>query len=355
MNQTDVYSKKISVIVPVYNVQDLIGTCIESVLNQTFPHFELILVDDGSKDHSREICERYAFGNSRIHFLTKANGGVSSARNLGLAYATGEWVTFIDSDDFVTPDFLAQLYQHIAPDAKAQFVIGGTQTVDRYGQNKDRIWAYPDITLEGSECARLFTTYGLFYTGPWSKLYDRNLIERKTIRFREDISYSEDVLFMAEYLFHVERVVLFSSLNYKFRIWSNSTLSNKISPFENEVACFRYYDKVKNELMTRFGTEPDVPEILERHRFMFLRRTLYALYRSPESGKSRRRKLFRLIKPNEKNILTYWEKAYLMDRIGVQLLYRHQLHLYDAYMVLLYFLRKAMGTHWYGIRKWILK
>ena len=94
---------KVSVIVPVYNVEKLLQRCIDSILAQTFTDFELLLIDDGSKDKSGEICDEYAAKDSRIRVFHKQNGGVSTARNLGIDKAQGEWIYFVDSDDIVLP------------------------------------------------------------------------------------------------------------------------------------------------------------------------------------------------------------------------------------------------------------
>ena len=100
-------SPKISVIVPVYNVQKYLSRCIDSILAQTFTDFELLLINDGSKDNSGKMCDEYAKKDTRIHVFHKENGGVSSARNLGLENVQGEWITFIDSDDYLNINFLS--------------------------------------------------------------------------------------------------------------------------------------------------------------------------------------------------------------------------------------------------------
>ncbi|MGN0202626.1 MAG: glycosyltransferase family 2 protein, partial [Candidatus Cryptobacteroides sp.] len=98
---------KISVIVPVYNAESTIRRCVDSILAQTFTDFECLLIDDGSKDRSGEICDEYAAKDSRVRVFHKENGGVSSARNVGLDNAKGEWVTFVDSDDWIDSYYLS--------------------------------------------------------------------------------------------------------------------------------------------------------------------------------------------------------------------------------------------------------
>ena len=100
----------ISVIVPVYNTEKYLHRCVDSILAQTFTDFELLLIDDGSTDSSGAICDEYAQKDSRVRVFHKENGGVSSARNLGLDKAKGKWVTFVDSDDWIKESFLNKLY-----------------------------------------------------------------------------------------------------------------------------------------------------------------------------------------------------------------------------------------------------
>ena len=136
------YTPKISVIVPVYNVEKYLSRCIDSILAQTFTDFELLLIDDGSKDKSGEICDEYANKDNHVKVFHKENGGVSSARNLGLDNAQGEWITFVDSDDFVNSDWLSyyaksfdvdlivQGYQVIEADLSKSVVVGDCKRVN---------------------------------------------------------------------------------------------------------------------------------------------------------------------------------------------------------------------------------
>ena len=118
---------KISVIIPVYNAESTLRRCVDSVLAQTFTDFECLLINDGSKDRSGEICDEYAAGDSRIRVFHKENGGVSSARNLGLDNATGEWIAFVDSDDWVGEKYLESFSEYL----DADLIISGFQSVNK--------------------------------------------------------------------------------------------------------------------------------------------------------------------------------------------------------------------------------
>ena len=101
----------ISVIIPVYNTESYIGVCLESLVKQTYTNFEVLMIDDGSTDNSGKICQEYTESDSRFHYYRKENGGVSSARNLGIEYSRGDYLTFVDSDDWIEPTYVEDLYR----------------------------------------------------------------------------------------------------------------------------------------------------------------------------------------------------------------------------------------------------
>ena len=121
---------QISVIVPVYNAEKYLHRCIDSILAQTFSDFELLLIDDGSKDNSGRICDEYAAKDSRIRVFHKKNGGVSSARNMGLDNAKGDWITFVDSDDWVKQDYLYSMISQ--PDA--DLIMSSFDIIENFGK-----------------------------------------------------------------------------------------------------------------------------------------------------------------------------------------------------------------------------
>ena len=116
----------ISIVVPVYNVEKYLHKCVDSILNQTFQDFELILVNDGSTDGSATICETYAATNEKVRVIHKKNGGLSDARNVGIANAIGEYVTYIDSDDYISKEYLEVLQQLLISN-NADIAVGGIQ------------------------------------------------------------------------------------------------------------------------------------------------------------------------------------------------------------------------------------
>ena len=112
----------ISIIVPIYNVEKYLRQCLDSIMNQTYRNFECLLINDGSSDNSEDICREYVSKDSRFRYFEKENGGVSSARNLGIEHSKGEYITFIDSDDWVDSDYLEVLYNSLV-DERADIAI----------------------------------------------------------------------------------------------------------------------------------------------------------------------------------------------------------------------------------------
>ncbi|OHP88627.1 capsular biosynthesis protein CpsI [Streptococcus sp. HMSC063B03] len=189
--------EKISVIVPVYNVEAYLERCVESILHQTYTNFELILINDGSTDSSGQICDHLANQYENIKVYHIENAGVSNARNLGIQLATGSWVTFIDSDDFVTQDYLATLASAVEG-LNVGFVIAplhhiknGIVTDLPPHSGKIELWSTEETMKE-----LLMTTRTSFF--PVAKLFKRDLLEDE--KFNTNYHLAEDALFLTELL-----------------------------------------------------------------------------------------------------------------------------------------------------------
>ena len=218
---------KVSVIVPVYNVEKYIGRCIESILAQTFTDFELILVDDGSPDKSGTICDEYAKIDSRVRVIHKENGGVSSARNKGLDEARGEWIVFVDSDDWVEEEYLSVFFVH---DTRKDGLVlqGMIFDYDTYSKPiifENRLIAGENFVKEVSACNIMR------YGGPCCKLFNNSIIQASNIRFPLDYSYGEDTVFFYQYLVFVNEIRLSSKANYHYIQDSSVSLMRRVHPF----------------------------------------------------------------------------------------------------------------------------
>lgn len=189
--------EKISIIVPVYNVEAYLERCMESILQQTYTHFELILINDGSTDSSGQICDHLASQYENIKVYHIENAGVSNARNMGIQLATGSWVTFIDSDDFVNQDYLATLASAVEG-VNVGFVIAplhhiknGIVTDLPLHSGKTELWSTEETMKE-----LLMTTRTSFF--PVAKLFKRDLLADE--KFNTNYHLAEDALFLTELL-----------------------------------------------------------------------------------------------------------------------------------------------------------
>lgn len=188
---------KISIIVPVYNAENYLNRCVDSIVAQSFTDFEVLLVDDGSKDKSGEICDEYARKDSRISVFHKENGGVSSARNLGLDKASGEYITFIDADDFLEKEsFSVSLF-----DESYDLI-----QIPRNRGSFMKTYSH-DISCD-SHKAFLKHLYRNFYFECWGRLYKRNIVS--DIRFDENVKIGEDLLFLLDVYDRINKFFLSS-------------------------------------------------------------------------------------------------------------------------------------------------
>jgi len=209
----------ISIIVPIYKVEQYLHKCIDSILNQTYRNLEIILVDDASPDNCPIICDYYAKKDNRITVIHKRNGGVSSARNTGLDIATGEYITFVDSDDWIKPEMINYLYETMR-NSCSDIVSCGVITEDETGQIMKKSKEFKKITLSVEKALDFYGHY--FRNEVYGKLYSAKLFYNKSgkIRFKEDIFIGEDLLLFCECALNCNKITYTSPhyYNYLFRI-----------------------------------------------------------------------------------------------------------------------------------------
>lgn len=198
----------ITVIVPIYNMEAYLCTSLDRLLQQSFQDYEILLIDDGSKDSSGEICDRYAREHSRIRVVHKPNGGLSTARNAGIEHARGEYLTFCDPDDWVDADYLQQFVE-AGMDEHTLPVTGILQ--HREGKSDRRRHDMLGFTV--------------------NKLLVKRIIDENGLRFIEGLSHREDEIFLLQYIPHVSRIVINEKTPYHYRVLG-SGLSKKRKPTE---------------------------------------------------------------------------------------------------------------------------
>lgn len=191
----------LSIVIPVYNTKKYLSDCLGSILTQSFTDFEILLIDDGSSDGSSELCNEFARLDSRIRVFHKENGGVSSARNLGLANACGEWVYFVDSDDCLLPGGLQTLIECISDEV--DIVMGGYMEVDESGGVYTVNERAVRVLSKKQSIITLFAGYGSFYRYcgyMCIRLLRRSVIREYNLYFDPSISIKEDTLFLMQYI-----------------------------------------------------------------------------------------------------------------------------------------------------------
>ena len=207
---------KYSIIVPVYNSERTIERCVVSILSQTERDFELLLIDDGSTDGSGKICDYYANKDCRVRVCHKKNGGVSSARNVGINNANGEWVTFVDSDDWISEDFLSAFGENDL-NKKTLYVQGSRKY---RGEGKYETWMQFDSSIINMNDVRNYRVLNevLIYGTPWAKLYNLKLLKSWNIRFNETMNLHEDHVFYFEYIANVTSIGLVANNGYVYNV-----------------------------------------------------------------------------------------------------------------------------------------
>jgi glycosyltransferase involved in cell wall biosynthesis len=246
MGNTEIIEKMVSIIIPVYNAQEYLGYCLNSIVSQTYQQIEIILVNDGSTDNSLTICENYAGLDSRVSVITIENSGVSNARNAGLDAAKGEYIQFVDSDDIIRSDMVED-FVNFMETYHMDLVVCGFEMIT-LGQDIYNRQITPFTSdIMGAECV---LTREMFFDRmafilwrtttlecSWNKIFRRRIIEDKHIRFPENISLGEDFCFNMDYFRYINGVV-FTNKKYYYYMQSNqAALTRKYRPdlFENQM------------------------------------------------------------------------------------------------------------------------
>ena len=271
----------VSIILPVYNAQNHLTRCVGSICAQTYRNIEIIILNDGSKDQSLPVCEEFRQKDPRILLVDKANSGVSDTRNLGLKLASGKYVEFVDSDDYLDPDFTERLVA-AAEENEADFVIAPYKMVIPAGASKpeqvlDKIQDElgvmsvarpPEVRGYGFLPAGVYDkdTFALrlmdkpasyFYSVLWNKLYRRDILTGNDIQFVSEMRWAEDLVFNLRYIQYAERFVAIDKPGYYYVQNPQSichTQINAATIVQNKLQVFRYY----KDLYTRLGIYEEV-------------------------------------------------------------------------------------------------
>lgn len=244
---------KISVIIPVYNVEKYLPQCIESIINQTYRNFELLLIDDGSTDSSGIICDRYAQNDPRLRVYHQKNQGVSAARNLGIDQAMCEWICFIDSDDYIGKNYLSSFLDQGILKEECLNMQGRKVISDIDGQII-KSFDYPDILVDNHNMQTVFEQYNfLANSSPMEKLYNKKILDQMGLRFRIDLTVREDSMFVYTYRKEMTSIKLISTSEYFYReAFQRPSLSHKNHPYETFMILRRELPPLVREVLEKW-------------------------------------------------------------------------------------------------------
>lgn len=249
-----------------------------SLVNQSYENFEVILIDDGSVDSSSLICKKITQLDCRFKYWYKNNGGVSSARNLGLSKAKGDWLTFIDADDYVSSDFIKNFEE--ASKENNDIVIDSHQLL--YENGKIEEISHKSFTANYPDLSSVFRIGNLHQrTAPWGKLYKREIISNNNIFFNEQINHGEDAIFLFNYLLFCNSIRFINHNSYIYRFDRKESLTKRLNSTDSELLAFRNIQILCNKLekwaFTSYLNKAENSQLKWLQGF-YIRRVLSSLY-----------------------------------------------------------------------------
>lgn len=237
----------ISIIIPVYNKEKFISKCLESIVTQTFHDFEVIIINDGSTDKSQCIIEKYVEQDNRIICYNIENSGVSNARNIGLNYARGDYVMFIDADDFISSDYLENVLNNSSSDI---VITGYTSVLQSYEIYNNCIKS--NVIIKENEKKYIFNKVLFPYLCVvWAKLFKREIIEKYNIRFPK-INIGEDTCFMYKYLYYAKNIKFIDNIGYCNNIIDGTLSRNNDDRLDDLEYMISYLDSIYDFKFNRY-------------------------------------------------------------------------------------------------------
>ncbi|MDU1846689.1 MAG: glycosyltransferase [Niallia nealsonii] len=259
---------ELSIIIPIYNADKYLDKCISSVLCQTYKNFELILIDDGSSDTSLSICQKYQLLDKRVRLYHQENNGPSSARNVGIDYAKGEYIAFIDADDYITEDMYTDLMSIIKKE-NCDLVISPLihQFIGR--KNKEscptNLGYYGMINNSYVDANKIYPLFeNGIVNGPCGKIYKASFIKEHKLRMPDEIHYGEDLIFNIEYLHYCNAIYLTDKAFYYYVKKKSGSLTTSYTE-----RLFYFIDTAHDKTIEYFSSKLNVDSELERNIHFF--------------------------------------------------------------------------------------
>lgn len=244
----------ISIIIPIYNAEKSIGKTLQSILDQKYTHWELLLINDGSTDKSQAMCQQFVSKDNRIHLFQQKNQGVSAARNKGLSEATGKFIVFIDADDEVTDEYLLGLIEDYENHEQPDFVIQGYNKEFEDGHFEEETLT-AIAKRYNAPLLSFFKGFNILKCGyPFSKLFRKEILINYNLSFNTEITFCEDLVFLLNYLHHCQSLLISNRTNYIYHHTPDS-LSIKFHSFASEYCSFIAITETYKSLLIQNGME----------------------------------------------------------------------------------------------------
>ena len=243
---------KVSVIVPVYNAEKCIERCIRSILDQEYKDLEVIAVDDGSKDRSSQILDQLASEDSRLCVVHKENGGVSAARNTALQLVKGEYVQFLDADDWITSDATKMLVRSLEENQADLCVAYFYRVVGENVAIQGSIDGANSLSLQDYAQFMMMSPADFYYGVLWNKLYKTSIFKQYGLKMQEDVKFAEDFIFNLEYLLHVNTIALLKRPVYYYVKTEGSLVNQGMSLqklYQMKTNVFTYYNNFYKNIL----------------------------------------------------------------------------------------------------------
>lgn len=264
-----------TIIVPVYNAAEYLPRCIDSVTAQTYKHFELLLINDGSTDSSGSICDAYAEKDNRVRVFHKENGGVSSARNLGIKEAIGTYITFVDSDDWIEIDFLEHFIKITYNEEPDLIVSGVIKYFDKYSNKNSKFYtekANSLTVIPNLEEKNLLS-------GPFAKCFKTKVIRDSNVLFDERFHFGEDAILNLNFVKKINSIAVtdFAGYNY-YQVPGDSLVKRKYSYEKTKEYIFEL-TQLRHLLLRKFNLSQSYNEYIDKQKTLYMISAIQSNYR----------------------------------------------------------------------------
>jgi len=263
-------NKKVSIIVPIYNCQQYLKECLDSIINQTYNNIEIILIDDGSTDNSIVMCKYYKKIDSRIILKSHTNRGLSITRNVGLKIATGEYIVFVDADDYIEKTYVEELYNAIEKGKNDMAVCGYTliyhfskYAVKKLFNEKKEDYSKKNNNIE--EVIFLLEEKGMT-NFVWNKIFKRDIIEKNNILFKKGFNPVEDIIFNFQYIKKINKIKIIDQSLYYYRKELKNSLSSRYA--SNLIEKADYVNKERNKFYMYYNLNKEKYNILYANKYL---------------------------------------------------------------------------------------